>query len=90
MDVSVPQDVIEDYNKDQLSNTDARMEAVEESISELQERVTREIEIRQEQQSEVVTLIANNAAATELLKFAVNRLNGFYAPTLQRFATAHR
>ena len=64
--------------------TDARIETVEKSISELHERVTKMTEIRQEQQSEVVTLIANNAAATELLNLAVNRLHGFYAPTLQR------
>ena len=38
MDVSVPQDTIEDYNKDQLPNTDARIEAVEKSLSELHER----------------------------------------------------
>ena len=54
--VSVPQDAIEDCNKDQLSNTDARIEAVEKSISELHESMI------------------NNAAATELLKLAVNRL----------------
>ena len=85
VDVSVPQDAIEDYNKDQLSNTDARIEAVEKSISELHERVTKEIEIPQTQQSEVVTLIANNATVTELLKLAVNRMNVFYSPTLQHF-----
>ena len=50
------QDAMDDYNKDQLSNADARIEAVETSISELHESVI------------------NNAAATELLKLAVNRL----------------
>ena len=54
--VSVPQNAIEDCNKDQLSNTTARIEAVEKSISELHESMI------------------NNAAATELLKLAVNRL----------------
>ena len=86
VDVSVPQDTIEHHNKDQLSNTDARIEAVEKSISELHERVTKETEIRQEQ-SEVVTLIAKNAAATELIKLAVNRLNGFFASNLQSEAS---
>ena len=33
-----PRDTIEDYNKDQLRNTDARIEAVEKSLSELLER----------------------------------------------------
>ena len=68
LDVSAPQDAIEDCNKDQLSNTIARIEAVEKSISELHERVTKDTETRQKQHSEVMTLIANNAAATELLK----------------------
>ena len=67
---------------DQLSNTDARIEAVEKSISELHKRLTKDTEIRQEQQSEVVTLIAKNAAATELIKLAVNRLNGLFASKL--------
>ena len=57
VDVTVPQDAIEDCNKDQLFNTDARIEAVEKSISELHESVI------------------NNAAETELLKLAVNRLH---------------
>ena len=87
VDVSVHQDTIEDCNKDQLSNTDARIEAVEKSISELHERVTKETEIRQEQQSEIVTLIAKNAAATELIKLAVNKLNGFFASKLQSEAS---
>ena len=51
------QDAIDDYNKDQMSNADARIEAVEKSISELHESVI------------------NNAAATELLKLAVNKLH---------------
>ena len=71
MDVSIPQDTIEDYNKDQLSNTDARIEAKEKSISELLKRMTKETEIRQEQQSEVA------------IKLAVNILNGFFASELQ-------
>ena len=67
VDVTVPQDAIEDCNKDQLSNTDARIDAVEKSISELLERVTKDTALRQKQHSEVMTLIANSAAATELL-----------------------
>ena len=71
VDVSVPQDTIEEHNKDQLSNTDARIEAVEKSISELLKRMTKETEIRQEQQTEVA------------IKLAVKRLNGFFASKLQ-------
>ena len=83
VDVSVPQDTIEEHSKDQLSNTDARIEAEEKSISELLKRMTKETEIRQEQQSEVVTLIAKNAAATKLIKLPVKILNGFFASKLQ-------
>ena len=39
VDMSVSQDTIENYNQDQLSNTDARIEAVEKSISELHKRL---------------------------------------------------
>ena len=60
---------------------------MEKSISELHKKLTKETEIRQEQQSEVVTLIAKNAAATELIKLAVNRLNGFFASKLQSEAS---
>ena len=42
----------DDNNKDQLSNTDARTEALEKSISELHESVMRETESRQRQHSE--------------------------------------
>ena len=63
-DVPIPQN---DDNNDQLSNTTARIEAVEKSISELHESVTKDTKIRQKQHSEVMNLIANNAAATELL-----------------------
>ena len=55
VDVSIPEDAIEDCNQDQLSNTTARIEAVEKSISELHERVTKDTEIRQKQHSELMT-----------------------------------
>ena len=52
----------------------ARIEAVHKSISELDDSVAKATEIRQKQHSEFVTMTANNAAATQLLKFANNRL----------------
>ena len=64
-------ETIEDY-KEQLSNTETRIEAVRKSISELDDSVAKATEIRQH--SEFVTLTANNAAATQLLKLAINRL----------------
>merc|ERR1712136_291094 len=78
-------DALEDY-QEQLSNTETRIAAVQKSISELDDSVAKATEIRQKQHSEFVTLTANNAAATELLKLAINRLNKFYAPKLHKAA----
>ena len=72
-------DAIQEF-QEQLSNTDDRIAVVQKSIAELDDSVTKATEIRRNQHAEFVTLTANNAAATELLKLAVNRLNKFYAP----------
>merc|ERR1712135_95438 len=78
-------DTVEDL-EEQLSNTDERIAVVQKSISELDASVAKATAIRQTQHSEFVTLTANNAAATQLLKLAVNRLNKFYAPKLHKAA----
>merc|ERR1719434_220613 len=78
-------DTIEDL-EEQLSNTDDRIAVVQKSISELDASVAKATAIRQKQHSEFVTLTANNAAATQLLKLAINRLNKFYAPKLHKAA----
>merc|ERR1712136_436780 len=78
-------DTVEDL-EEQLSNTDERIEVVQKSISELDASVAKATAIRQTQHSEFVTLTANNAAATQLLKLAINRLNKFYAPKLHKAA----
>ena len=59
--------------QDQLSNTDAWIEVVQKSISELDASVAKATEIRQKRRAEFVTLAANNEASTQLLKLAVNR-----------------
>ena len=64
--------------QEQLSNTDDRI-AVVQSLAELDDSVAKATEIRRKQHAEFVTLTANSAAATELLKLAANRLNKFYA-----------
>ena len=46
---------IEDYRKDQLSYTDAHIEAVQKSIPELDESATKVTEVRQEQHAEFMT-----------------------------------
>merc|ERR1712136_673443 len=78
-------DAIQEF-QEQLSNTDDRIAVVQKSIAELDDSVTKATEIRRNQHAEFVTLTANNAAATELLKLAVNRLNKFYAPKLHKAA----
>merc|ERR1719323_2737957 len=83
--IAVHKDTKEDY-EEQLSNTETRIAAVQKSISELDASVAKATEIRQKQHSEFVTLTANNAAATQLLKLAINRLNKFYAPKLHKAA----
>ena len=60
--------------QEQLSNTDDRIAVVQQSLAELDDSVGKATEIRRNQHAEF-----NNAAATELLKLAVNRLNKFYA-----------
>merc|ERR1719383_1636148 len=63
---------------------ESRIAAVQKSISELDDSVAKATEMRQKQHSDFVTLTANNAAATELLKLAINRLNKFYAHKLHK------
>ena len=78
VDVLVPR---YDDNNDQLSNTDARNEAVEKSM---------ETEARQRQHPKVVILIANNAAETELLSLALNRLHGTQEHPAQTLVNAEQ
>ena len=55
---------------------------MQKSTGELDDSVARGTDFRQTQYAEFVTLKANNAVATELLKLAVNRINKFYASKL--------
>ena len=59
--------------QEQLSNTDVRIAIVQKSLAELDDSVAKATEIRRKQHAEFVTLTANNAAATELLKLAVKQ-----------------
>ena len=72
----------EDY-EEQLCNTETRIDAVQTWISELEDSVAKATEIRRKQHSEFVTLIADIAAATGLLKLAANRLNKVRAQVAQ-------
>ena len=60
---------------------------LQKSVSELDDSVTRATQSRQELRSEIVTSTANNAAATELLKLAINRLHQFCLTKLLKAAS---
>ena len=62
-------DTLQDY-EDQVSNTHTC--AVQESFSELDDRVAKVAEIRRKQHREHATPIDKNAAVTQLLKLAIN------------------
>ena len=68
----VHKDATQEFHE-QLSNTDVRIAIVQKSIAELDDSVAKATEIRRKQHAEFVTLTANNAAATELLKLAVKQ-----------------
>ena len=67
-------DAIKDY-QDQPSGNNVCSEAAQTSSSEFDASMTKGTETRQKQRAEFVTLSVNNADATELTKFIVNRLN---------------
>ena len=75
-------DAIKDNQRDQPSCNDAHIEIVQKSSSELDASVTKGTEIRQKRHAEFV-VVSNTEV---LIKLAVNRLNGFYAPRLHEAA----
>jgi len=82
-DIENHQSALSDFN-DQLSATGERLEAVAKSISELDASVAKATTIRQDEHAEFLTVTANNAATSQLLGIAVNRLNKFYNPKLYK------
>ena len=67
---------LEEYDE-LLCNTETRVDAMQKSVSELAVSVTKATDIRQNQLSEFIILIADVVGAAELLKLAANRLNEF-------------
>merc|ERR1719461_2178414 len=61
--------------KDEIAALDAGIKALDKSVAEATEQ-------RKDQSAEYKELMANDAAAKELLLFAKNRLNQFYNPKL--------
>merc|ERR1712188_4533 len=62
---------------DEIAALEAGLKALDKSVAEATEQ-------RKEENSDYTELIANDAAAKELLGFAKNRLNKFYNPKLYK------
>jgi septal ring factor EnvC (AmiA/AmiB activator) len=70
--------------KEAISMLSDEIEALEEGIKALDKAVAEATEQRKEENEEYTELMANDAAAKELLGFAKNRLNKFYNPKLYK------
>merc|ERR1719506_3562402 len=60
----------------------AEIEALEDGIKALDKSVAESTDQRKEESEDFSALMASDASAKELLKFAMNRLNKFYNPAL--------
>merc|ERR1719456_2218607 len=70
--------------KEAISALAGEIKALEEGITALDKSVAEAGEQRKEENAEYTELMANDAAAKELLGFAKNRLNKFYNPKLYK------
>merc|ERR1719181_1311029 len=67
-----------------IATTKDAINALTKSIAALDKAVAEATEQRKEENEEFTELMANDAAAKELLQFAINRLNKFYNPKLYK------
>merc|ERR1740129_1639863 len=74
--------------KEAIETLTGEIEALEKGIKELDESVVDATEQRKEQNQEFKQLMAADTKAKEILKFAKQRLNKFYNPTLALAQTA--
>jgi hypothetical protein len=81
--VSDTEVAIEDANEG-ISTLAAEIEALEDGIKALDKSVAEATANRKDEHSDFTELMASDAAAKELLKFAKNRLNKFYNPALYK------
>mmetsp|Transcript_76810 Transcript_76810/g.132908 ORF Transcript_76810/g.132908 Transcript_76810/m.132908 type:complete len:684 (+) Transcript_76810:67-2118(+) len=65
-----------------ISSLSSELKALEDGIAALDELVAEATAQRKAENSDYVTLMADDSAAKELLSFAINRLNKFYNPKL--------
>jgi len=70
--------------KEGISALASEIEALEDGIKELDKSVSEATDQRKEENEDYTELMASDAAAKELLKFAKNRLNKFYNPKLYK------
>jgi len=73
-----------DQSKETISTLAAEIKALNEGIAALDKSVAEATEQRKEENSDYTTLMANDAAAKDILAFAKNRLNKFYNPKLYK------
>merc|ERR1719502_100732 len=70
--------------KEGVATLAEEIEALEDGIKALDKSVSEATEQRKEEHEDFTQLMASDAAAKELLKFAENRLNKFYNPKLYK------
>merc|ERR1719181_2308527 len=70
--------------KEKIAATAEEIEALEAGIVQLDKDVAEATETRKEENEDFKTLMANDAAAKDVLGFAKNRLNKFYNPKLYK------
>jgi septal ring factor EnvC (AmiA/AmiB activator) len=71
-------------NKDAIATLTEEVAALTKGIAALDKSVAEATEQRKEENSDYTTLMANDAAAKEILAMAKNRLNKFYNPKLYK------
>jgi hypothetical protein len=82
-DISDTETAIDDATES-ISNLKASIEALDDGIRALDKEVEKATETRQEEHADFTETAAANSAAVDLLKFAKNRLNKFYNPSLYK------
>merc|ERR1719446_1828563 len=70
--------------KEGVATLASEIEALEDGIKKLDKSVSEATDQRKEEHEDFTELMASDAAAKELLKFAQNRLNKFYNPKLYK------
>merc|ERR1719284_2106229 len=71
-------------SKDTIATLTEEIAALNKGIAALDKSVAEATEQRKEENSDYTTLMANDAAAKEILAMAKNRLNKFYNPKLYK------